>query len=201
MNFKDSVNFFLNSNRINEEKCSSSCETKETKASVDSKEGCSSKIKGAVENFVNDCLNNYNINDPEKIVELVKKAVSKSLGASVHTKTAGGDDDDDGYRADAAVNTEDKETIQKLIKDGVLKVDTKRFAGLAGDLTPEEKQMLAMFGIKSAVVDNHANGRNGSVETDEEGEASVKSKDCCPKCGKNPCECKKTLKEAILNLA
>lgn len=203
MNFKDNVNFFLNSNKLNEEKCGS-CETKETKASVSSKESCSTKIKGAVEKFVNDCLNNYNITDPEKIVELVKNAVEKGLGASVHTKTAGGDDDNDGYRADATVNTEDSKTIQKLIKDGVLKVDIKKFEMLSGELTPEEEQMLALFGVKSAVVDDHTNGRNGSVETDDgdgdDGEASVKSKSC-PKCGKNPCKCKKTLKEAILSLA
>jgi len=62
---------------------------------------------------------------------------------------------------------------------------------LAGDLTPEEIEMINLFRKKnnkkplSAVVDNspklpddHTNGRNGSVKTDKR-----------PGCGKKNCQC------------
>lgn len=62
---------------------------------------------------------------------------------------------------------------------------------LAGDLTPEEIEMINLFRKKnnkkplSAVEDNspklpddHTNGRNGSVKTDK-----------CPDCGKKNCQC------------
>ena len=59
---------------------------------------------------------------------------------------------------------------------------------LAGDLTPEEIEMINLFRKKKGkkplssclTKDDHTNGRNGSVKTDEK---------TCEKCGKNPCQC------------
>lgn len=167
MYFKDNVRFFLNQNRLNEED-----DTEETEAAVKTKK--------------------------EKVCpKCGKEPCSCDTNNSVSTKTAGGDDDNDGYSAKkdkeskAAVETPKSscsiDEIKDLIKKGVLKVERKGI--LAGELTPEEEEILKLFGIKASVADDHTNGRNGSVDTK-----------VCPKCGKEPCECKKSLKESMLSL-
>jgi hypothetical protein len=58
---------------------------------------------------------------------------------------------------------------------------------LAGELTPEEIEMINLFRKKKGkkplsscgTSDDHTNGRNGSVKTDK----------VCKKCGKEPCQC------------